>query len=108
MHAVIKVGKNWLPIITRVIPGVSVPLLMGMNYKDGHAEDPDTQHKLGNLNTPRIFFFKDNKAPYPNVTVKRLARIYKDMDHADHAQMATKCTRLGCKKISPWSSEYQG
>ena len=25
-------------------------------------------HKLGNLNTPRIFFFKDNKAPNPKVT----------------------------------------
>ena len=70
---------------------------MGMNYKDGHAEDPDTQRKLGNLNTPKIFFFKNNKAHNPNVTVKRLAHIHKDMDHADHAQMATECTRLGCK-----------
>ena len=25
MHTVIKVGKNWLPIIARFIPGVSVP-----------------------------------------------------------------------------------
>ena len=32
MHTVIKVGKNWLPITTRIIPGVSVPLLMGTNY----------------------------------------------------------------------------
>ena len=60
-----------------------------MNYKDGHAENPVMQHKLGSLNTPKIFFFKDNKAPNPNITVKRLAHIHKDMDHADHAQMAT-------------------
>ena len=56
-----------------------------------------TQHKLGELNTPKIFFFKDNKAPKPNVTVKRLAHIHKDMEHADHAKMAMECTRLGCK-----------
>ena len=53
--------------------------------------------KLGSLNTPKIFFFKNNKAPNPNVTEKQLAHIHKDMDHADHAQMATECIRLGCK-----------
>ena len=56
MHMVIKVGKRWLPIIARIIPGVSIPLLMGMTYKDGHVEDPDTQRKLGKFNTPKIFF----------------------------------------------------
>ena len=66
MHTVIKVGKNWLPVTARVIPGVTLPLFMGMNYKDGHAEDPYMQHKLGSLNTPSyIFFFKDNKATMP-------------------------------------------
>ena len=49
---------------------------MGMNYKDGHAKDPDMQRKLGSLNTPKIFLFKDNKAPNLNVTVKHLARIH--------------------------------
>ena len=99
MHTVIKVGKRWLPIIARIIPGVSVPLLMGMNYKDGHAEDPDTHRKLGKLNTPKIFFFKDNKAPKPNVTVKRLANIHKDMEYADHVKMTMECNRLGCKPV---------
>ena len=56
LHTVIKVGKEWIPIIARIIPGVSIPLLMGMNYKDFHAEDLDTQRKLGKLNTPKIFF----------------------------------------------------
>ena len=47
---------------------------------------------------PKKFFFKDNsKVPNPNVTVKHLAHINRDRDHADHAQMATKCIRLGCK-----------
>ena len=60
---------------------------MGMNFKDGHAEVLYMQHKLSSLNTPKIFFFKDNKVPNPNVKVKHLARIHRDMDHADHAQI---------------------
>ena len=32
MHTVIEIGKRWIPIITRIIPGVSIPLLMGINY----------------------------------------------------------------------------
>ena len=40
MHTVTKVDKKWLPVTARVIPGISLPLLMGMNFKDGHAEDP--------------------------------------------------------------------
>ena len=38
MHTLIKVGKKWLPVTTQVIPGVTLPLLMGMNFKDGHAK----------------------------------------------------------------------
>ena len=95
MHTVTKVDKKWLPVTERVIPGISLPLLLGMNFKDGHAEDPDMQRKLSN--TPKIIFFKDNKVPNPNVTVKHLGRIHRDMDHADHSQMATECIRLGCK-----------
>ena len=75
MHTVIKLGKKWLPVTARVIPGGTLPLLMGMNFKDGHAEDPDMQRKLSSLNTPKIFFFKDNKVPNPNVMVKHLAHI---------------------------------
>ena len=41
----------------------NLPLLMGMNFKDRHAEDPNMQRKLSSLNTPKIFFFKDNKVP---------------------------------------------
>ena len=89
--------QKGLPVTANVIPGISLRLLMGMNFKDGHGEDPYMQRKLSNLNTPKIFFFKDNKVPNPNVTVKHVGHIHRDMDHADHTQMATKGIRLGCK-----------
>ena len=69
----------------------------GMNFKDGHAEDPNMQHKLSSLNTPKIFFFKDNKVPNHNATVNHLAHIHMDHAIADHTQMTTECIRLGCK-----------
>ena len=97
MHTFTKVDKKWLPVTARIIPGVSLLLLMGMYFRDGHAEDPDMQKKLRNLNTPRVFFFKDNKAPISSITVKHLGRIHRDMDHADYNQMATECIRLGHK-----------
>ena len=67
MHTVTKVDKRWLPVTARVIPGVSLPLLVGKNFRYGHAEDPDIQKKLSNLNTPKIFFFKDSKAPTSSI-----------------------------------------
>ena len=94
MHTVTKVDKKWLRVTAPVIPGISLPLIMGM---DGNAEDPDMQRKLSSLNTPKIFFSKDNKVPNPNVTVKHLGHIQRDMDHGYHTQMATECIRLGCK-----------
>ena len=38
MHTVTKVDKKWLPVMARVKPGISLPLLLGMNFKDGYAE----------------------------------------------------------------------
>ena len=38
MHTATKVDKKWLPVTARVIPGVALPLLVGMNFRDGHAE----------------------------------------------------------------------
>ena len=55
------------------------------------------QKKVNNLNTPRIFFFRDSKAPTSSITLKHLNRIHRDMDHSDYTQMATECTRLGHK-----------
>ena len=53
MHTTTKVDKKWLPVTARVIPGVALPLLVGMNFRDGHAEDLDMQKKVNNLNAPR-------------------------------------------------------
>jgi hypothetical protein len=83
MHTTTKVDKKWLPVTARVIPGVALPLLVGMNFRDGHAEDPDMQKKVNNLNAPKIFFFRDSKAPTSSITLKHLNRINRDMDHAD-------------------------
>ena len=66
------------------LPGVSLPLLVGMNFRDGHAEDPDMQKKLSNLNTPKVFFFRDSKAPISSITLNNLSHIHRDMDHADY------------------------
>ena len=65
MHTVTKVDKKWLPVTARVIPGISLPLFLGMNFKDGHAEDPDMQRKLSNLNAPKIFFLRITRFPTP-------------------------------------------
>ena len=43
LYTVIKVSTQTLPIVARIIPGMSSPLLLGMNYRDAHAEDPETQ-----------------------------------------------------------------
>jgi hypothetical protein len=74
MHTTTKVDKKWLPVTARVIPGVALPLLVGMNFRDGHAEYPDLQKKVNDLNAPRIFF-RDSKAPTSSITLKHLNRI---------------------------------
>ena len=75
---------------------MSIPWLIG-NYRDAHAEDPETQRKVNTMNT-RNFFFWDNKSTTPNQTVKTLKRMHMDMDHGSHAQMTVECKRLGCLK----------
>ena len=56
MHTTTKVDKKWLPVTARVIPGLAMPLLVGMNFRDGHTECPDMQRQVNNLNAPKIFF----------------------------------------------------
>ena len=92
-----KIGKKWIPVTAKVIPGIALPLLVGMNFRDGHAECPTMQRQVNDLNNPRIFFFRDSKAPISNITLKHLNRIHRDMDHPDHTQMATECIRSGHK-----------
>ena len=55
------------------------------------------QRQVNNLNAPKIFFFRDSKAPTSSITLKHLNRIHRDMDHPDYTQMATECVRLGHK-----------
>ena len=71
-----------------------------MNYKDAHANDPETQQKVNAMNTKKIVFFRDNKSTTTNLTVKRLTRMNMDMDHGDNAHMTAECKRLGCTKKS--------
>ena len=60
LHSTTKVNKKWLPVTSWVIPGVvrvALPLLVGMNFRDGHVECADMQRQVNNLNAPEIFFF---------------------------------------------------
>ena len=43
LYTVIKVGTKTIPIVARIVPGMSIPLLIGMNYRETHVEDPETQ-----------------------------------------------------------------
>ena len=58
-----KVDKKWLPVTGRVIPGVALPLLVGMNFRDGHAECPEMQRQVNNLNAPRSSSFEIVRLP---------------------------------------------
>ena len=90
-------GERHLPITAHIIPGVALPLLVGRDFKDTHIECPTLQKQVNELNSPRIYFFKDKNAPTTRMTLKKVRRIHRDMDHPDHAQMTTECTRLGHK-----------
>ena len=98
LYTVIKVGTQTLPFVAHIITGMSIPLLLGINYRDAHAEDPETQRKVNTMNTKKIFFFHDNKSATPNLTVKKLKLMHMDMDHGSHAEMTAECKRLGCPK----------
>ena len=95
---VIKVGTKTIPIVACIVPGISIPLLIGMNYKDPHAEHSETQRKVNVMNTKKIFFFRDNKSTTTNLTVKMLSLMHMDMDHGNHAQMTAEFKKLGCTK----------
>ena len=72
LHTVIKVGKQVLPIVARIIPGMKGPLMLGTNYRDSHGEDPYTQRKVNAMKHKKIFFLQDTKAAKPNLTLKVL------------------------------------
>ena len=61
LYTVIWVGKQVLPIVTNIIPDMSGPLMLGNNYKDSHAEDPDTQRKVNTMKHKKVFFSSEKK-----------------------------------------------
>ena len=95
LHTVIKVGKQVLPIVARIIPGMNVPLMLGNYYRDLHAEDPDTQRKVNAVKHKKIFFLRDTKATKPKLTLKVLKRMHLDMKRGSFADMTAECKRLG-------------
>ena len=92
-----KVGERYVPITAQIIPGMVMPLLVGMDFRDNHIECPTLQKQVNELNHPRIFFFKDKQAPTSRMSLKQVAPIHKDMDLPDHTQMTPECARLGHK-----------
>ena len=52
-----KVGERYVPITAQIIPGMVMPLLVGMNFRDNHIECPTIQRQVNELNRPRIYFF---------------------------------------------------
>ena len=90
-----KVGERHVPITAQIIPGLVMPLLVGIDFRDNHIECPTLQKQVNELNSPRIYFFKDKQAPTSRMSLKQVRRIHKNMNHPDHAQMTTECTRLG-------------
>ena len=107
-----KVGERHVPITAQIIPGLVMPLLVGMDFRDTHIECPTLQKQVNELNSPRIYFFKDKQVP--RMSLNQVRHIHRYMDHPDHAQMTTECTRLGHKvdrivelQISRIIQEYQ-
>ena len=74
------------------------PFMLGNNYRDLHAEDPDTQMKVNAMKHTKIFFLRDTMAAKPNLTLKVLKRMHLDMKHGSFADMAAECKRLGVMK----------
>ena len=45
-----KIGKRHIPVMAKVIPGMVLPLLLGMNFRDDHSECPALQRQVNDLN----------------------------------------------------------
>ena len=71
----IKVDTQTLPTVARIIPDMSGPLMLGNNYRNSHAEDPETHGKLNAMKNKKIFFFSEKKSAVPNLTEKTLKRM---------------------------------
>ena len=92
-----RIGDRYIPIVAKIIPGTALPLLMGRDFRDDHAESPAQQKQVNELNHPRVYFFKREKTSKPRLTLKQLERIHRDGNHPDFTEMTQECTRLGHK-----------
>ena len=68
LHFTTKIGKKYIPVTAKIIPGMVLPLLVGMNFRDEHVECPAIQRQVNDLDHPRIFFFRNSKAPISKIT----------------------------------------
>ena len=41
-----RIGDRYIPIVARIIPGTALPLLMGRDFRDDHAESPAQQKQV--------------------------------------------------------------
>ena len=41
-----RIGDRYIPIVARIIPGIALPLLMGRDFRDDHAETPAQQKQV--------------------------------------------------------------
>ena len=46
-----RIGDRYIPIVARIIPGTALPLLMGRDFRDDHAESPDQQKQVNELSS---------------------------------------------------------
>ena len=92
-----RIGDKYIPIVARIIPGIELPLIMGRDFRDDHAETPVQQKQVNELNHPRIYFFKRDKTSKPRLTLKQLERIHKKGNHPALMEMTQDITRLGHK-----------
>ena len=72
-----KVGERHVPITAQTIPGLVMPLLVGMDFRDNHIVCPTLQRQVNELNSPRIYFFKDKQAPTSRMSLKQVRRIHR-------------------------------
>ena len=96
-HYTTRIGDRYIPIVVRIIPGIVLPLLTGRDFRDDQAESPAQQKQVNELNHPRVYFFKREKASTPRLTLKQLERIHREGNHPDFTEMTRECTRLGHK-----------
>ena len=90
-----RIGDRYIPIVARIIPGIALPLLMGRDFRDDHAETPAQQKQVNELNHPRIYFFKRDKTSKPRLTLKQLERIHKKGNQPDFMHRALEVYPTG-------------